>query len=196
MKDTPQLIQSAIEGTAAWLLANDYAIQNESEFCNVFFHHLILAFTEAGRSPSSIRTEIKFRQRLGYKTRIATSIDFGIRRDPQSEDFFDALVEAKSWIRPTHIKGAFAPNSSSSKRNQCIADAKRLLQLNQEGYCERSALVIYEQSSAHLRRLVPVGLAAAAIDADALWINIGRASLGRRKEHVGLLWLQPVPSAA
>jgi hypothetical protein len=193
MKTSKQLIQESFEATAAWLLAYDYGIRNESELCNVFFHHLMTTFIQAGRAPACVRAEFKLLKKVGYRTRVEASVDFAIICDRANEGCLDAMIEAKSWIRPTHIKGAMTPNSSTSKRSQCIADAKRLLQLAQRGLTQDSALLIYERSSTHLRRLVPKILSTVSIDASASWIDIGRPALGRRKEHIGLLWLKSAP---
>ncbi len=96
-------------------MAQDYGIRNESELCNIFFHHLMLAFGQARRSPACVRAEIKLSKKLGYKTRVSASIDFGIMCDPKNEGRYDVLIEVKSWIRPTHIEGGFTPNSSTSQ---------------------------------------------------------------------------------
>lgn len=193
--ETQGLVASAARQMAEWLRHYDYAIANEAELCNIYFHHLTQQFLVNGLAPSRIRSEVKFLSRIGYRTRITASVDFGITSGNGHSPAFEAFIEAKAWIRPTHIPG-LSPNSSTSKRHQCLGDARRLLGFQNAGQCTIVALLIFEQGSTHLRRLVPQELKSTGISCAEEWLDIGRAALGRRKEHLGLLWLEGRPNPA
>src|ERR1051325_9707473 len=152
---TIDILERALSDLRVWILKHDYAIKNESEFCCHFFHHLFVACELSNRSTGCLRTEIKFLRFDGLRTRIAASIDFGIAVSPVNGDSFDLLVEGKAWIRPQYLKGYLVPNSSTSKRRQCISDAQRLRDICTSGKTRLCALLIYEQGSTHLRRRVP-----------------------------------------
>ena len=184
-----KLLREALHATREWLHHLDFSVRNEAEFSHLFYHHLLLATLTNGCSPSCVRSEIKYHHAVDGRQRIAASIDFGIASSDASSDTFDSLIEVKSWIRNNQIKGALTPNASTSKRRQCAADAQRLIQLQRQGRCRRAALLVFEQGSSHLRRLILGELAGCGIVAEEHWIDVGRASLGRRKEHLGLLWL-------
>jgi hypothetical protein len=186
--ETIDIFERALAHLRAWIFNCDYAIKNESEFCCHFFHHLFVACELSRRSTGCVRTEIKFLRFDGLRTRIEASIDFGISVSPMDCESFDLLVEAKAWIRPRHL-GFIAPNSSTSKRRQCISDAQRLRALCMSGKTRLCALLIYEQGSTHLRRRVPEELEKAGILCKPVWLDIARPSMGRRKEHIGILWL-------
>lgn len=184
------MIETAMSRLCQWLNEYDYAIANESELCGLFLHHLIVAFEDKGISPRDIRSEVKFRETTrDYRTKIAASIDFGIGfPSKESDTTMRGFLEAKAWIRPTHLKG-LAKNSCTQKRKQCLADAKRLLDLSHISKSKFNGLLIYEQGSTHLRRLVPAELEKIGIAATPIWADIGRPSMGRRKEHLGLIWV-------
>jgi len=187
--ETIDILERALGDLCAWMLNHDYAIKNESEFCCHFFHHLFVACELSRRSTGCLRTEVKFLRFDGLRMRIAASIDFGISVSPMDGDSFDLLVEAKAWIRPRHLKGPLAPNSSTSKRRQCVSDAQRLRDICRSGKTRLCALLVYEQGSTHLRRTVPKELEEVGILCKPVWLDIGRPSMGRRKEHIGILWL-------
>jgi hypothetical protein len=168
--------------------------KTSQSFAVIFFHHLFVACERSRRSTGCLRTEIKFLRFDGLRTRIAASIDFGISVSPMDGDSFDLLVEAKAWIRPRHLKGPLAPNSSTSKRCQCISDAQRLTNICTSGKTRLCALLIYEQGSTHLRRRVPEELEKAGILCKRVWLDIARPSMGHRKEHIGIIWLSGNPA--
>lgn len=183
------LLEVSVRETAAWLRRHDYCVKNEAEICRILFHHLARHARKASVPLSAICGEIKLlRPDLRTLFRISGSIDFGIRSKSGSPEF-DLLFEVKIWNRPTHLKGVGTPNSCTSRRKNCIADALRLLQLKAEKRCSEAAIVIFEQGSTHLRRCVPKELASQSVEFHEKWFDTARKSLGVRKEHVGVIWM-------
>jgi len=184
-----ELMRAAVSATVKWIVQHDYEIANESEFCLLLFHQLLLLGPEHGCNTSRIRSEVKRYRNVRQKRQVALSIDIGIAHTAETSQEFVLCAEAKSWIRPNIKNGAFSQNSSTSKRNQCIRDAERLLALQKTGFNNSSCLLVYEQGSSHLRRRLAEEFQQRSIAFDALWMDTGRPSMGRRKEHVGLIWL-------
>src|ERR1043165_3163719 len=108
-----QLIENTLKSTCSWIREQDYAVRNESEFCNIFFLNLLMLLPKSDIKPSQIHSEIKqFRPGLMSKRQVASSIDFGIASAPNGDEY-DLFLEVKTWIRPVlYTKGAIAPNSS------------------------------------------------------------------------------------
>ena len=184
-----QLVESALESASNWIKEQEYAIRNESEFCHIFFHNLMKVLPLSQIKVSQIHSEIKHFRPAWPSRQVASSVDFGIAETPNGTTY-EVFLEVKSWIRPTHLKPG-APNSSTSKRKQCVSDSIRLSTFIQQGLCKIGGLIIFEQGSTHLQRLIQRELSPQSFRFEELWIEIGRESMGRRKEHLGLIWIYP-----
>jgi hypothetical protein len=185
-----QLVENALESTCNWIRKQDYNIRNESEFCNIFFYNLLTLLPRSQIKASQIHSEIKQFKTGTVRRRVESSIDFGLAKAPNGREY-DLFLEAKTWIRPTHLKGPLTPNSSTSKRRQCVSDSNRLCAFVQKGICQAGGLIIFEQGSTHLRRCVPKELSSQKLYFEEQWLDIGRLSMSRRKEHLGLIWVYP-----
>ena len=142
--------------------------------------------------PSQIRSEIKqFKPGVISRRQVASSVDFGLATASNGGEY-DLFLEVKTWIRPVlYTKGAQAPNSSTSKRKQCVSDSARLCGFVQGGLCQTGGLIVFEQGSTHLRRCVHKELSSQPLSFEERWLDIDRLSMSRRKEHLGLIWIYP-----
>ena len=117
-------------------------------------------------------------------------IDFGLR-SLDGKIPFEALIEAKVWIRPLHVSHMSKANVATKKRNECVADAVRLSKLVANGACSSAALLVLERNSTHLRRLLGSSLEEQGLQSEPGWTDIKRISAGDHQEHVGLIWISP-----
>lgn len=187
-----QLVENTLELTCNWIREQDYTVRNESEFCNIFFYNLLTLLPKSDIKPSQIHSEIKlFKLGTMSKRQVESSVDFGIASVPNGGEY-DLFLEVKTWIRPVlYTKGAQSPNSSTSKRKQCVSDSTRLCAFTQRGLCQAGGLIVFEQGSTHLRRLVSKELSSQPVRFEERWLDIGRLSMSRRNEHLGLIWVYP-----
>ena len=173
-----------IESAAAWLRNQlykwNYEILNEAELCHFFFAAMLQQCQESEFPVCVLAAEIPLPS--------GGSIDLGVR-SLNSGKGFESLIEAKVWIRPVGVSAWSKSNQQTVKRNQCIKDAKRLRSLLQSGMCRNAALLILERGSTHLRRLLGDELCKVELDLEQQWFNLERPSVGRREEHLGLVWL-------
>jgi hypothetical protein len=186
------LVENTLELTGNWIREQDYTVRNEAEFCNIFFCNLLALLPKTAIKPSQIRSEIKqFKSGSVGRRQVASSVDFGIAGAPNGDEY-DLFLEVKTWIRPVlYTKGAIAPNSSTSKRKQCVLDSARLCGFVQGKLCQAGGLIVFEQGSTHLRRCVSKELSTQPLRFEEWWLDIERPSFGRRKEHLGLIWIYP-----
>src|SRR5437763_595883 len=52
-----QLIENTLKSTCSWIREQDYAVRNESEFCNIFFLNLLMLLPKSNIKPSQVRFE-------------------------------------------------------------------------------------------------------------------------------------------
>jgi hypothetical protein len=181
-RDTERLVDEAVGALRQRLRAWDYEVSNETELCHTFFLALAGVCESRGLPPRGLKAEIRVRD---------GSVDLGIRVDARSQ--FDVMLEAKTWLRPIDASAWSKRNQATSKRNQCVRDALRLVRLVNDGTTRSTALLILERSSSHIRRLLKAELEAVGLSADERWIDVERLSNSRRKEHVGILWVRKAP---
>ncbi len=187
-----QLVENTLELACNWIREQDYTVRNESEFCNIFFYNLLTLLPKTNIKPSQIRSEIKlFKSGSISRRQVESSVDFGVANASNGGEY-DLFLEVKTWIRPVlYTKGAQSPNSSTSKRKQCVSDSTRLCAFTQRGFCRAGGLIVFEQGSTHLRRCVPKELSSQPLRFEEQWLDIGRLSMSGRKEHLGLIWVYP-----
>src|SRR5437764_279387 len=132
-----QLVENTLELTCNWIREQDYTVRNESEFCNIFFYNLLTILPKSNIKPSQIRSEVKqFKPGVMSRRQVASSVDFGVASALNGSEY-DLFLEVKTWIRPVlYTKGAISPNSSTSKRKQCVSDSARLCGFVQGGLCQ------------------------------------------------------------
>lgn len=190
-----ECVESAASHLAAWIAEHDYSIDNEAELCALAHQFILNEFLKRKFPLSGVKLELKLMttNSVGRGT-VKASIDFGLRFPGRDGEVTRGHLEAKAWIRPDY-KGSTATNSSSTKRRQCISDGKRLLEYAEILGSAFSGLLIFERGSTHLRRLVESEILAENILPTSRWLDIQRPSLGRKAEHLGIIWLAPRATA-
>ena len=183
------LADASAMALTTWISQEDYNVTSEAEFCALFFHQLLLQSQDFGVLPAQLHREVKLYRYVERQKRVSASIDFGIATIPNERDKYELCIEAKTWIRSPTNTGAFSQNSSTSKRKQCVRDALRLRLLRSSGLCRECCILIFEQGSTHLRRRLRDELLEDEVAFSDVWLDTERPSLGRRKEHIGLIWL-------
>jgi hypothetical protein len=180
--DKKMIVETSVADMASRLTASDYDVLNETEFCNIFFSTFVACLEREGHPLNRLRSEIH----LFNKGRI----DFGLR-SLQGKVPFEALIEAKVWIRPLHVSHMSNANVATKKRNECVADAIRLSKLVANGSCSSAAILLLERNSTHLRRLLSSSLEKEGLQTEEKWTDLKRASAGDHQEHVGIIWIGP-----
>jgi hypothetical protein len=180
-KDPKGLTEAAVEALAKNIRDWDYHVANETELCHMFFSSFMQLCDNYALPVSCLKAEIRLHPQ--------GSVDFGIKTINEDKGQFSVFIEAKTWLRPLKVSAWSKSNQSASKRNQCIEDAQRLLRLKNSGACSDSALLILEQSSSHIRRLLGGSLKEKGMYFKEIWLDIERPSMGKRKEHLGLIWI-------
>lgn len=174
-----QLIEQAAREMQKVLEAEDYEILNESELCMIFFHVLASSL----KVPlNTLRSEISLVNRR--------RVDFGIRSSAEGFSY-EVLVEAKVWIRPLNVSHMSKANVATKKRNECVKDASRLVELLNSRACRNAALLLLERNSSHLKRLLSPELTEKGLLAAEEWLDLNRDSAGKHQEHIGLIWVRP-----
>ena len=175
-----ELIDHAASELIGSLRSGDYEVDNEAELCHMFWASLIKSCESVGVRTNSLKAQIRLAN--------GGSVDMGLLAS-QSDHRYEVMIEAKVWLRPTDASAWSKRNQSTSKRRQCISDARRLVKLIGSRATQYAGLLILERGSTHLRRNLLSELKEMKLTPTEHWVDVLRPSIGRRKEHVGLLWM-------
>lgn len=202
-----ELVGQAVFDLTHSLKSDDYEVMNETELCHMFWAALINKLDSVNFPTKLLKAEIHVR---GGK------VDVGIRssddtaenlvsgaRSSDAEirallrnDPYDVMVEAKVSLRPRKGSKASKNSNSTSKKEDCKSDAKRLSSMVERRTLKHGALLILERGSEYLKNYLEKELEELGLEPAAIWLPTERKLHGPRFENIGLIWIHSANSDA